>query len=232
MRPYTLLKGYADAYESATKLRMDTNNRMRNWLRDTLPPEQWGDIDFADEKLSDETVFEHLPNDQRAFVEMIAGFEKATQKHLWKEIKKHPLYPWLEGVRGIGPNLAAKLLSKLGDIDRFPTVSHMWSYCGLDGPDWRKNKHSWDLTSIGYLVADSFQYQKKGSDGYRDVYDKRKEYEATRPPCSKCIEQGFLEHCRPGHINNKARRYAVKQFLKDLWIQNSLLKSGEIDKVG
>ena len=29
-----------------------------------------------------------------------------------------------------------------------------------------------------------------------------------------------METCRPAHINNKARRYAVKMFLKDLWIEN------------
>lgn len=217
MREYTLLKGYADTYEQATKLRIATMNRMRNWLRDTIPQEQWGETDFTDEKVTDKKIFERLPNDLQCFVQMIEEFEKSAQKYLHKETKKHYMWSWLQSVRGIGPNLSAKLLSKLGDINRFPTVSHLWSYCGFDGAEWRGNKHNWALTSICYLI--SKQFVKQG-DVYRKIYDVRKQYEATKPPCAKCLEQGFIESCRPGHIDNKARRYTVKQFLKDLWIEN------------
>ncbi len=227
MRPYTLLKGYADTYEAAVKLRMETNNRMRCWLRDTMPQEEWGTTDFTDEKLNDKTVYANLPNDLRSFVDMIAEFEKASQKYLHKEVQKHYMWEWLNGIRGIGPNLAAKLLAKIGDLDKFPTVSHLWSYCGFDGSDWRKNKHNWALTSIGWLIAESFQKQKAENSEYRAIYDKRKEYESAKPPCSKCLEQGFLEHCRPAHINNKARRYTVKQFLKDMWVENKKIQRKE-----
>lgn len=224
MRDYSLLKGYADTYESAVRLRIDTNNRMRCWLRDTLPPEEWGDIDLSDKKLHDKTVYELLPNDQRMFVQMILDFEKSAQMYLHKEVKKHYLWGWLDEVKGIGANLAAKLLSRLGDIDRFPTVSHLWSYCGLDGEGWRQRKHNWALTPICHLIAK--QFVKQG-DVYRKIYVQRKEYEATKPPCEKCIEQGFLDSCRPGHIDNKARRYTVKQFLKDLWLEHKRITSGE-----
>ena len=226
MRLYTLLKGYADTYESAVKLRTETNNRMRCWLRDTMPQEEWGTTDFTDDSLNDKTVYASLPNDLRSFVDMITEFEKASQKYLHKEVKKHYMWEWLNGIRGIGPNLAAKLLAKIGDLDKFPTVSHLWSYCGFDGADWRKNKHNWVLTSIGWLIAG--QFVKQG-DVYRKIYDQRKVYEKTKPWCGKCRSKNEdtalpREYCTDGHIDNKARRYTVKQFLKDMWVENKKLQ--------
>jgi hypothetical protein len=49
---------------------------------------------------------------------------------LSERIARHPAWHWLERVRGIGPSLAARLLARL-DIDRAPTPSSFWSYCGL-----------------------------------------------------------------------------------------------------
>jgi hypothetical protein len=45
-------------------------------------------------------------------------------------LARHPAWPWLQRVRGIGPSLAARLLARL-DIERAPTPSSFWSYCGL-----------------------------------------------------------------------------------------------------
>lgn len=224
---YALLNAYAQTYEAQVKTRQALMNRMRNWLRDTLPPEQWGDADLSDKQLADDKIIKLLPNNQMEYLEIVKNFEKSIQKYMQKEVKNHYLWPWLSSVKGIGENLASKLLFHLKDLNRFPTVSHLWSYCGLDGDDWKKRKHNWALTSICYLIADSFQYGRKGSGGYRGVYEERKKYESEKPSCTKCIEMGHVEHCRPAHINNKARRYAVKMFLKDLWIENKRIKEGK-----
>ena len=108
---------------------------------------------FLDAKLFGTDSDSKLPNDLRMFNEIIENSEKSAQKYLHKEVKNHFLYPYLESVRGIGGNISAKLLSRLGDLDRFPTVSHLWSYCGLDGDDWRKRPHCWAL--IFNLLSDS-----------------------------------------------------------------------------
>jgi hypothetical protein len=42
----------------------------------------------------------------------------------------HPAWPWLSQVRGIGPHLGGKLLSRL-DVHRASTPSAFWAYCGL-----------------------------------------------------------------------------------------------------
>ena len=45
-------------------------------------------------------------------------------------ISRHPAWSWLQGVRGIGSVLAARLLSRL-DITRAPSPASFWAYCGL-----------------------------------------------------------------------------------------------------
>jgi len=211
----SLLNIYVQTFEQAQKLRLETMNRMRCWLRDTLPKEEWSDKKFNDKVIAEA---EELPNDLRHFIASIEQMEKDAKKMMRREMKKHELWAYLQEIRGIDTTLAARLIHRLGDLNSFPSPAHLWSYAGLDGPGWRQRPHNWGLTSICYNIAESFQKQPALSGGYRDIYDNRKEYEATKPPCEKCIEQGFEEKCRPGHINNKARRYAVKEFLKDLWV--------------
>lgn len=218
----SLLNIYVQQYEQAQKMRMETMNRIRCWLRDTVPKEEWPCND-AEKSFNDAYILSLplgvIPNDLRCSVNIIDSLEKESAKFIKRELKNHFLWPWLEGIRGMGPVLAGRLLHRVGDINRFDNVAKLWSYCGLDGPGWRQRPHSWALTSICFNIAESFQKQKMFSGGYRDVYDKRKEYESTRPACEKCKEAGFEENCRPAHINNKARRYTVKEFLKDLWIE-------------
>ncbi len=215
----SLLNIYVQAREPIQELRKATMNMARCWIRDSIPKEEWP-CNNIEKSFNDIAVLnsELIPGSLKGIIEQLQSLEKYCDLVLKREIKDHPLWPFLESIRGMGPVLAARLLHRI-DSKEFKQVSNLWSYCGLDGPGWRKNPHNWDLTSICYNIADSFQKQPAGSGGYRDIYDQRKEFEATKPPCEKCKEQGFEDSCRPGHINNKARRYAVKMFLKDLWVE-------------
>jgi hypothetical protein len=56
--------------------------------------------------------------------------ERDLLRVLAARIARHPAWPWLERVRGVGPSLAARLLARL-DVERAPTPSSFWSYCGL-----------------------------------------------------------------------------------------------------
>ena len=213
----SLLNTYVSTYEAAQKMRLETMNRIRCWLRDTHPADEWGENDYSDKVI---LAADYLPNDLRDAVAHVTMLEKAAARGMRREIRKHPLWPWLEGVRGMGEVLAARLLHRVGDIYRFPSPAHLWSYCGLDGPGWKQKPHSWPLTSICYNIAESFQKQPTLSGGYRDIYDARKQYEAAKDWCGNCRPKGSTEPreiCTPAHINNKARRYTVKVFLKDLW---------------
>lgn len=56
--------------------------------------------------------------------------EEASLKDMGEALKRHPAFPWLKQVRGIGPSLGCKLLARL-DPTEAPHASSFWAYCGL-----------------------------------------------------------------------------------------------------
>jgi hypothetical protein len=229
----SLLNLYVMTYEQAQQLRLETMNRMRCWLRDTIPKEDWSGKNFSDKQVMEN---EELPLDIRQIVtDNLGQMEKDTKKMMKRALKNHPLWPWLKDTKGISIILAARLLHRI-DGKEFPQVSNLWSYAGLDGSRWKGKPHNWELTSVCYLIGKSFVLVGKGGK-YRKIYEERKEYEKTKPACDKCketraklegsntekdrerLEKWIKGQCSPGHIDNKARRYAVKEFLKDLWAE-------------
>jgi hypothetical protein len=80
--------------------------------------------------------------------------------------------------------------------------------------------YSDELKSLCFKIGD--QFIKQG-DGYREIYVKAKEVYSTREDLKKEIESKkgkrtkFGESKGTAHINNMARRFAVKIFLEHLW---------------
>ncbi len=214
----SLLNIYVQTYESAQRLRIDTMNRMRCWLRDSLPEEEREGAEFSDKQV---LTAEKLPNDLRELAKEQRKFEDRVGRMLSRPLSEHPLWPWLASIRGIGPVLAGRLLHRVWGRE-FPSPAHLWSYAGLDGPGWKPRSRNHELTKVCWAIAESIQHQPSHSSIYRDIYEQRKVYEATRPWCGECHpanSKAPREFCTPGHINSKARRYAVKCFLKDLWVE-------------
>jgi hypothetical protein len=91
--------------------------------------------------------------------------EAAAASALRESIGGHPVWPWLEDVRGIGHLLAARLLSRL-DVTRASTPSAFWAYCGLGtipGVAFRCSKCGLEVAyPAGYKVGES-HYAKSGS---------------------------------------------------------------------
>lgn len=58
-------------------------------------------------------------NDERELLRLVSG-----------QLARHPAWPWLGRVHGVGPALGARLLARL-EIERAPTPSSFWAYCGL-----------------------------------------------------------------------------------------------------
>jgi hypothetical protein len=56
--------------------------------------------------------------------------ERQLLKTMSDAVMKHPAWPWLSRIKGVGPSLAARLLARL-DVERAPTPSSFWAYCGL-----------------------------------------------------------------------------------------------------
>lgn len=138
-------------------------------------------------------------------------------------------------ITGIGPVIAAGLLAHI-DIEKAPTVGHIWRFAGLDPTvTWgRGEKRPWNakLKRLCWIIGDSFVKQKsRESDIYGKVYAARKVQEVERNEAGLFAEQAAraLEERKikdkdlratyeagrlpAGRLDLRARRYAVKLFL-------------------
>lgn len=183
----------------------------------------------------------------REIVREYEAIERGIDRVLVKEVKKHFMADWIAEQRGIGLPGFARLLGVTGNIDRFPTVSKLWKYLGLHVVDGHAPKREkgvpWTHTGCTFAhlrtckpdcvtdhhpncsphgVGTAYAPQgrvichqigeaivKVGGDGpYRRAYDEKKVYyEAERPEWTQARR------------HNAAMRYAVKELVKNLWIE-------------
>jgi hypothetical protein len=141
---------------------------------------------------------------------------------------------WAQSICGIGPVLSAGLLAHI-DIEKAPTVGHIWRFAGLDPTvRWEKGeKRPWNarLKVLCWKIGDSFVKQSgRDRDIYGKVYRARKALETERNESGLFADQAaatlaakqFRDETRKryesgrlpdGRIDLRARRYAVKLFL-------------------
>lgn len=171
--------------------------------------------------------------------EVISWFFDNT-KVLENEIKKamdayslsSPVGQWSRQIRGIGPVIAAGLLAHI-DITRASTAGAIWRYAGLDpSVTWGKGeKRPWNasLKTLCWKIGESFV--KMGNESfYNRLYAERKEFETEQNEQLAYAEQAaqgaqrvgkgtesykyyIIGKLPPGHIHQRAKRYAVKIFL-------------------
>ena len=183
----------------------------------------------------------------RHVVREYEAIERAIDRELTKLAKQHFMADWIAQQRGIGLPGFARLLGVTGNIDRFSTVSKLWKYLGLhvvDGHAPRREKGvAWTHTACtgGHMekckqdcttdhhpncspfgVGNAYSPQgrvichqigeaivKVGGDGpYRRAYDQKKAYYESE-------RQEWTQARR----HNAAMRYAVKELIKNLWIE-------------
>lgn len=126
-------------------------------------------------------------------------------------VQDHPIYSELVSVKGVGPQLAAKLLALI-DIERADTISALWRFAGLAVIDGEREKrvkgekahYSTRLKTAMYQVASSFLIHDSP---YREVYDRaRRDYESR---------DGWTKL----HQHYAALRKMEKMFLSHLWLR-------------
>lgn len=147
-----------------------------------------------------------------------------------------PVGKWAQTIPGIGPILAAGLLAHI-DMQKCPTVGHIWSFAGLNPTAvWEKGqKRPWnaDLKVICWKIGESF-VKVSGRDGdiYGKLYLERKAFETDRNSRKEYADQAaarlakfkigketdaykaYIEGYLPkGHVHARAKRWAVKLFL-------------------
>jgi hypothetical protein len=172
--------------------------------------------------------------------------EGQTRIALQAYVEAHPVGQWLIGITGIGPVISAGLLAHI-DIEKAPTVGHIWAFAGLDPTRaWEKGKkrpHNASLKVICWKAGESFvKNSNRETCFYGHLYKQRKEFEQKNNEAGLLAEQAaktlaarkigketeayksyIAGRLPPAHIHARARRWAVKLFLASLhtvmWFQ-------------
>lgn len=147
----------------------------------------------------------------QGWYEKFLAMEKEVDSQIKEEIDNYLIIEYVIEIKGVGPMLAAKLVSMI-DIHQCNTVSALWRYCGqavIDGKAERrvageKLHYNHTLKSTLYVLAGSFL---KSNSPYRQIYDKAKEtYMSQRQDWTK------------SHVHLASMRKMIKVFLQHLWI--------------
>ncbi len=163
-------------------------------------------------------------------LELVARWEKIflqLQKDASKDIaavvQDLPIVERMTHVRGIGPGIAAKVVSLI-DISRADTVSALWRFAGYGVVEGEREKptrgvklhYSARLKTTCYLVGSCLLRSKSP---YKKIYDDAREYYADAvhtkdcPPCH--AKAG--EPLKDGHKHQRAMRKMIKFWLAHLW---------------
>ena len=143
---------------------------------------------------------------------------------------------WAKSIVGIGPVISSGLLAHI-DIEKAPTVGHIWRFAGLDPTSkWeKKTKRPWNakLKVLCWKAGESFiKFQNHKNDVYGKFYVQRKAQEQAENESGKYAAQAeeilkskkigketeaYKSYSQgklpPAHIHARARRWAVKIFL-------------------
>jgi hypothetical protein len=231
-----LLALAADVLDDLERVRIANENRLRQLTRS---------VEDSDGELRGFGLDERHPDVARlaGLVDGLAKLEHDAELGLRRQLRKHPLGPWVKSARGVGEKQAARLLAAIGDPywndlhDRPRLVSELWSYAGYGDAAAqvrrRGEKANWSATAKmrAYLVAVSIV---KAGGSYREVYDEaRAKYaDAVHPAdCVRCGPSGKPalagSPLSAGHQHARALRVVAKTVLRDLWREAKRLHEEE-----
>lgn len=170
----------ADFYEDLQRLRISVHNRISS-------------IEKGRSTASEKTLTRW-----KEIKERLKEDEESIAYLMQDDIQYHPIWPWLEQVKGIGPVTATKIIGVIGDIGRFPTVSKLWAYMGYavrEGRAERSAKHQKDrfnrrLRTImfqagGRMLQANSQYARFYYEA-RDYYIQNRDWVTCEHP--KCAD--------------------------------------------
>jgi hypothetical protein len=128
---YSALRTLVVSFEQVQKLRVQTGERVRATLqgRAANVPSSPGNATDLMARIVHGEVIEGggpLANLYAALKHQETSLLQAVSDAL----ETHPAWSWLRRVKGVGPSLAGKLLSRL-DVERAETPSAFWAFCGL-----------------------------------------------------------------------------------------------------
>lgn len=123
-----------------------------------------------------------------AVLNWLAGQSDVLEREVGKALDYYsadqPLGRWARSIIGVGPVIAAGLLAHI-DIEKAPTVGHIWRFAGLDPTvKWKpKTKRPWNasLKRLCWIVGESFVKTSNHERAiYGRIYRARKDLEWAR----------------------------------------------------
>ena len=148
-----------------------------------------------------------------AHIKELHKSRKMVEKTLEKQAQAHPLWPFVQEIRGVGPLSFGQVIAEAGDLLNYSNPAKLWKRFGLavlDGEAQARRKgakgemmgFSPRRRAILYNVSECLL--KQNHEEFRALYDAVKAQELTK---------GISLI----HAHKRAMRRMAKQFLKVLW---------------
>ncbi len=124
-----LLALLADVLDDLERTRIANENRLRQLTRDE-PDKDGIERGFG------LTLDQPQAASVASLVDGLAAMEHQATLALRRQLRAHPLGPWVANTAGVGEKQGARLLAAIGDPfwntlhDRPRTVSELWAFCG------------------------------------------------------------------------------------------------------
>jgi len=231
--PYYMLTFLCASLDDLEGQRVATENRLRALTRN---------VEDSDGELRGLGLSEDHPDVAlfKGYLASLVANEATLTKMLEREVKRHPLGPWIVAQKGVGPKQAGRLLAATGDPywnslhNRPRTVGELWAYCGLVPGQKRKkgvvDNWSGEAKKRIWLISQS-TLKTKGDDAvWRKVWDERREATKDRVHADVCVRCGPKgKPAQPGspwslaHGKADADRFVGKRILKELWRESKRL---------
>lgn len=154
-KPFSLLRVVSDDYDQAQRVRVAKGEQIRAILQGkdnpssdpALRPYDLVSLGYSDKidpkgkviKSKEDYLLESILRDPSFTIPnpyLCSAYRRAweAERHAYNQMSSllstHPAWPWMSRIRGVGPTLGAKLLSRL-DLSLAHTPSSFWLYCGL-----------------------------------------------------------------------------------------------------
>lgn len=148
---------------------------------------------------------------------------------------QHPAWPWLQQVKGCGPENTAKVVG-LVEISRAETISALWSFAGygvVNGLAPRRQKgekltYNAELRTMCWRVASSllraqgkfaeYYNREKAKYQQRFLAEGREIVPAANLPREKGKKVETAQFISEGHVHHMALRKMIKLWLACLWL--------------
>ena len=177
------------------------------------------------------------------FTEQLVILEENINTFMDVYTKQHPIGIWLRSIYGIGPVIAAGLLSTF-DVTKTKTAGGFWKYIGWEGGPERKERkkgekinYNPEARTLAWKAGHSFKMGwNKESNVYGQLYAKKKAYYIEKNEYGGFVENAKRElnnkkyskdsiagkaysegKLPPNHIDAMALRFAAKMFLSHMF---------------